>query len=123
MAKTRPREFRTKRGLHGITLAGVDGRSLAARRFAEIVVGIEGDLGGDLTEAQRQLVARAATLAIWAEQHETELASGGDFDPAQYSAVSNTLRRLLSDLGLERRARDVTPTLHEYLAQRAQADG
>lgn len=52
-----PPEFSTRRGTGAIVLAGVDGRSLMARRFREIVTGIERDLGGDLTEAQKHLVA------------------------------------------------------------------
>ena len=98
-------------------MAGVDGRSLMARRFREIIARIESDLGGDLTEAQTQLVARAGTLAIWCEQAETAFAKGDAFDVAQYSTVSNALRRLLSDLGLYRASKDVTD-LNGYLRGR-----
>ena len=118
-----PPQFSTRKGTGAIVLAGVDGRSMMARRFREITTGIETDLGGDLTEAQKHLVARAATLSCWAEEREAELATGQDFDATQYATISNALRRLLSDLGLERRARDVTPDLHTYIKQKAQADG
>ena len=117
-----PPQFSTRRGTGAITLAGVDGRSMMARRFREITAGIESDLGGDLTEAQRHLVARAATLACWCEERESELAQGGDFDASQYATISNALRRLLSDLGLERRQKDVTD-LRDYIAGKGQADG
>lgn len=110
-----PPQFSTRRGTGAIVLAGVDGRSMMARRFREITAGIETDLGGDLTEAQRQLVARAATLACWCEERESELAQGQEFDAAQYATIANALRRLLSDLGLQRVARDVTPDLATYL--------
>lgn len=114
-------QFTTRKGNASFSLAGVDGRSLMARRFREIVTGIEMDLGGDLTEAQRHLVARSATLAIWCEERETELGEGGEFDATQYATISNALRRLLSDLGLERRARDVTPRLADYIAGKGAA--
>lgn len=114
-----PPEFRTRRGTGAVTLAGVDGRSMMARRFREITTGIESDLGGDLTEAQKHLTARAACLACWCEEREADLANGLDFDVLQYSTVSNAMRRLLSDLGLERRARDVTPDLQAYIAGKA----
>lgn len=104
-------------------LAGVDGRSMMARRFREICAGIEDDLGGDLTEAQRNILARAATLAVWAEEREAELARGEDFDALAYATVANSLRRLLSDLGLHRVAKDVTPDLQSYIRQKAVADG
>jgi len=113
-----PPEFSTRRGTGAVILAGVDGRSLMARRFREIVTGIEADLGGDLTEAQKHLLARAATLAVWSEARETDLANGIDFDAVQYATISNAMRRLLSDLGLERRARDVT-SLSDYIAGKA----
>jgi len=118
-----PPEFRTRRGTGAVTLAGVDGRSMMARRFREITTGIETDLGGDLTEAQKHVVARAACLACWCEEREADLANGLDFDVLQYSTVSNALRRLLADLGLERKARDVTPDLQSYIAGKARADG
>lgn len=100
-------------------LSGVDGRSLMARRFREIHASIESDLGGDLTEAQRHLIARAATLAIWCEAREAELAQGNDFDAGAYATIANSLRRLLTDLGLERQMRDAAPTLEQYLRDRS----
>ncbi len=102
-------------------LVGVDGRSLMARRFREIVHSIDSDLGGDLTEAQRHLVARAATLAIWCEARESELAAGNEFDAAAYATIANALRRLLADLGLERRMRNITTSLSDYLAGKGAA--
>lgn len=114
-----PPQFSTRKGTGAVMLAGIDGRSLMARRFREIYTGIETDLGGDLTEAQRHLTARAATLAIWCEQRESELGEGSDFDAGQYATIANALRRLLADLGLERRLRDVTPSLDQYLAGKA----
>ncbi|MDM8167015.1 hypothetical protein [Roseovarius sp.] len=117
-----PPEFSTRRGSGAIVLAGVDGRSMMARRFREIVTGFEDDLGGDLTEAQRQVIARAATLAVWCEDRETELARGETFDAGQYATIANCLRRLLADLGLERRARDITPQLSDYLKSKQAND-
>lgn len=113
-----PPQFRTRRGNGDTVLVGVDGRSMMARRFREITAEISADIGGDTTEAQRHLIARAATLACWCEARETELAQGQPFDASQYSAVTNTLRRLLNDIGLERSARDITPTLNDFLAAR-----
>lgn len=116
MPKAMPKPtFRTKKGTGKITLAGVDGRSLMARRFREIHAQIEADLGGDLTEAQRAIAARAVTLAVWCESAEAELAQGNDFNPQEYATVANAMRRLLCDLGLDRKAKDITPSLHEYL--------
>ena len=76
------------------------------------------DMGGDLTAASTAIVCRAATLVTWAEQQEGEFANTGKMDIQQYATAVNTLRRLLADVGLERKARDLTPTLAEYAAAR-----
>ncbi len=90
-------------------LADVDGRSLVARRFREISSDMTSDLGGELTAAQNQLVRRAATLAIQAELMEICLANGETFDTDTYCRLTNTLGRVLGQLGLKRMAKDVTP--------------
>jgi len=61
----------------------------------------------------------SATLAQWCEETEVAYAQGGDFDVLTYATAANAMRRLLADLGLERRARDVTPSLASYIAGRA----
>jgi hypothetical protein len=50
-------------------LKDLDGRSRAAQRTRQIVAAIENDLGGGdrLSEAQRQLVQRAAFLSVQCE--------------------------------------------------------
>jgi hypothetical protein len=55
-------------------------------------------------------------LQVWCEDAEAAYAATGQMDIAQFTTATNALRRLLSDIGLERRARDVTPDLRTYLA-------
>jgi hypothetical protein len=76
-------------------------------------------MGGAPTAPQQAIISRAAALMIWCESQETALASGADFDVAAFTTASNSLRRLLTDLGLERRLKDVTPSLHEFIAARS----
>jgi hypothetical protein len=102
-------------------LAELDERSLIARRFREVYAQIVADIGGDPTEAQSQIARRASALAVWAESAEAELAAGHAIDIAAFTTAANSLRRLLCDLGLERRARDIAPTLEGYLAARQEA--
>ncbi len=94
----------------------VDERSGIAKRFREVFAQIVYDIGGDPSEAQIQIARRAATLAVWAESLEAKLAMGADLDVATYTTASNSLRRLLSDLGLERKAKDITTSLGSLLA-------
>jgi hypothetical protein len=79
------------------------------------------DLGGDdaVSEAERSIVRRSATLTVELERMESAFALAGEAKPEQielYQRTANSLRRLLEAVGLQRRARDVTPTLSEYLA-------
>ena len=46
---------------------------------------------------------------------EADAASGKPLIIAEYATATNTLRRLLLDLGLERRMRDITPNIDTYL--------
>ncbi len=92
--------FATKKSAKGYLLAGVDGRSNAARRFRELYRNIEEELGGELSEGRRALLARACGLCIWCEDQEAAMAQGAAFNPDTYATVTNTLRRLLADLGV-----------------------
>lgn len=109
-------------------VAGVDGRTLWVRRLRDLMALHVRDLGGDeaLSEAQRSIVRRAATLTVELERMERDFALAGEADPdalERYQRASNTLRRLLETIGLERRQRDVTPTLSEYLSAMANGKG
>lgn len=112
-------QARTRVGNGSAVLQDADGRSVVFRRYREIVASLASDMGGDPSEAQDQIARRAAMLAIWCEQQDAAAATGTPIDVARYTTASNTLRRLLESLGLERRARNVTPTIAEYAAKRA----
>jgi hypothetical protein len=96
-------------------LPGTDGRSALARRWRDIASQLTADIGGDPSEAQSLIARRAATLGVWCEQCEAALAQGRALDIVAFTTATNSLRRLLADLGLERRTRDVTPTVAQYL--------
>jgi hypothetical protein len=101
--------------------AGVDGRSLWARRASELLHDHVSDLGGEdnISASERALVRRAVMLILECERRETDFAKAGQISDnalAIYQTTVNTLRRTLEALGLERRARNVTPSLAELLA-------
>jgi hypothetical protein len=100
-----------------VFLEGVDGRSILARRYRDILASLVSDMGGDPSEAQSLIARRSATLAVWCELAETAMAKGDDLNIAEFTTAANALRRLLSDLGLERQAHDVT---HQTLAEIAE---
>lgn len=112
-------QARTRVGNGSVVLNDVDGRSTVFRRYREILASLVSDMGGDPSEAQEQIARRAASLAIWCEQADTDAANGKPIDIGAYTTASNSLRRLLESLGLERKARNVTPTIAEYAARKA----
>jgi hypothetical protein len=96
-------------------LDGVDGRSAIARRYRDILAQLTSDVGGDPSEAQSLIIRRATQLAVWCEMAEADAAGGKPLNIGEYATATNTLRRLLLDLGLERRMRDITPNIDAYL--------
>jgi hypothetical protein len=71
-----------------------------------------------LSEAQLQLVRSAAGLIILRERLDLRALNDERVDVAEYCRISNSLRRVLATIGLQRTAKDVTPTLSEYLRSR-----
>jgi hypothetical protein len=104
-----------------LTIADLDGRTNAAKSAKALIADIESDLGGAdrLSTGKRVLVGRAAITAAMIEHIEASWLSGRPVDTGEYNALVNSLRRLLSDLGLERKPRDVTPDLAVYVARSA----
>jgi hypothetical protein len=100
---------------------GLDGRSQTARRFRDLVEGMGNDLGGRdrLSEGQRQLIRRAATLSIMSESVEADFIRNLAFDSEAYGVLCDRLGRLFGRLGLERKSKDITPSLRSYLAEKA----
>jgi hypothetical protein len=94
-------------------LPGVDGRSAWVRRAKEVLADHISDLGGvdNCSAAERSLVRRASTLTVELERLEAKFATAGEASIADleaYGRASNTLRRLLEAVGLQRRPRDMT---------------
>jgi hypothetical protein len=91
------------------------------RRLTDLLTLHVNDLGGwDLiSNAEAAIIRRAVTLIVELERRETEFARTACIDDAAllvYGTSSNTLRRLLESVGLQRRSRDVTPALTKALA-------
>jgi hypothetical protein len=101
-------------------LPGVDGRSVWARRLRDLIGLHLSDLGGDgaVSEAERSIIRRVATLTVELERMEVGFAVAGEAQPDQlelYQRTANSLRRLLESVGIGRRPRDVTPNLRDYI--------
>jgi hypothetical protein len=100
-------------------VAGLDGRSAEARRYRDLVIAYADDLGGadKLTEAQRTLIAQAATLQVQAERGQGAILRGEQVNAEQLTRLANSTMRILTRLGLKRERRDEAPDLASYLAE------
>jgi hypothetical protein len=98
-------------------LPDVDGRCLLYKRFREIARLVAADQGGldALSEARVQLVRRFAATCVMAEQLEANMCNGLEIDINQHTALSSTLVRLGARIGIDRRAKHITPNLTDYL--------
>jgi hypothetical protein len=101
-------------------LPGVDNRLVIARRYRDLLSELVADMGGleTMTQARMQLCRRFAALSVQAESMEAKLAQGEQISLTDHSLISSTLCRLASRLGIERRAKQITP-LADYLAIKA----
>lgn len=80
------------------------------------------DLGRNLSEARRSLLKRAIVLQVWCEVADYAFLEGKGLDSDAYTKNTNTLRRMLIDLGLDRSQNSGVTELSKYLAARVGND-
>jgi hypothetical protein len=94
-------------------LPGVDGRNPWARRCRDISRAFIVDLGGkdNASAAQLALARRASVLVVQLEQLEARMAEGDNSNTTldHYGRGASHLRRILETLGIERKAKNVSP--------------
>jgi hypothetical protein len=95
-------------------LPDIDGRSVIARRYRDISSALASD-HPDHSEVMTQLIRRFAAAAVLAEQLEAQLARGEKINITEHALLCSTLTRLASRIGIDRTARDVSPTLSDFL--------
>ena len=86
----------------------------------DLVNAFVADMGGldRCSEIRLGLVRRLAATTVQAEMLEARMVNGEAIDIAALCTLASTTVRLSQRLGLERRARNVTPSLGQYLAAR-----
>ena len=98
-------------------LPGLDGRSASARRFRDLVNAFVADMGGldRCSEIKLGLVRRLAATTVQAEMFEARMVNGEAIDIATLCTLASTTVRISQRLGLNRVAKDATPSLATYL--------
>jgi hypothetical protein len=97
-----------------LSLKDVDCRKGPTRVLLARARRMSRDLGGDLSEAQQELVKRVAVLATLLEHFEARLLLGERVSVSEYVELLNAQRRILATLGMRRVPKDVTPDPLEY---------
>jgi hypothetical protein len=100
-----------------LNIKGLDRRTAARKAFDALVAEIEHDLGGreQLSAIEKSLIQAYAGSAILLDDLNARVVLGQEIDVGTYAQVTSALVRIASRLGLQRRQRDVTPTVEEYL--------
>jgi len=115
----RPLTARSRVSNGGDILPGVDQRGAVARRYRDICSAIVVDQGGAdrLAEARLQLIRRFAASAVLAEQMEARMARGEMINIVEHALLTSSLVRVGARIGINRVAREITPTLASYLRE------
>jgi len=119
------RQARSKITNGSALLPNVDGRSTWVRRCRDIIALHLSDMGGEsnTSSAERSIIRRAAVLTTELEVLEQRFAAVGSataVDLDLYIRASGNLRRMLESVGLQRRAKDITPRLSDILREAPQ---
>ena len=117
IAGSLPARTRSRVTNHKDLLPGLDGRSAAARRFRDLGGSYIADMGGVdcCSEIRLGLIRRLASTTVMSEQLEAQMVSGKAIDVQTLCQLASTCMRIATRLGLERRQRDVSPSLGEIL--------
>jgi hypothetical protein len=120
--EVRPRKGRSRVTNGSALLPDADGRSPWVRRCKDIIAIHLSDLGGldNTSAAERSIIRRASVLTVELERYESKFAKSGEAserDLDLYQRTAGNSRRLLEAVGLQRRARDVTPTLDAIMRE------
>jgi hypothetical protein len=105
-----------------LTLSSLDQRTVAAKQARETISAIETDLGGaeNITTAKRQIIESAAVTSAMVADLGSRWLAGEQIDLGLFTTLSNSQRRLLESVGLEFRAKDITPSI-DQIAQEIEA--
>lgn len=124
LVERRPSKQRSRVSNGKTLFVEADQRGPWARRWKDVLGEIISDLGGIglLSEGQKQLARRCATISISCEKMEGEAAQGREINLDVYGTLTDRLGRALQRLGPKRQPRDVGPSLRSILGENWQRE-
>jgi hypothetical protein len=105
-------------------LVDVDHRSAWMRRLRDLISGHFSDLGGadNLSTAEASIIRRASMLELQMEMLESRFADNDGVATTDqlllYQRTASAARRLFESVGIKRRAKDIAPSLRDYIEQK-----
>jgi hypothetical protein len=112
-------QARSRIGTGSTLLVGIDQRSGQYREYQDAVADLVHHLGSDPSATEMAMVEECAGLIVWCRSERLKLLQGAEFNVGPYTTAVNSLRRLLVDLGMERKMKPVHQTVSDWI--RAQA--
>jgi hypothetical protein len=96
----------------------LDGRTNAAKIYDRLVANIQNDLGGReaLSTVKAALVEAFAGAYVTVNNLNTRMLLGQAIDLGQHAQAVSAMVRVASRLGIERVARNITPSVRDYIA-------
>ena len=122
-SQTRPPRVRSAVSNGRRKFVEASGRTAWARRHSDLVALYCEDMGGSatLSRAQVALAERASTLEVELQAMEGRLSEGDrTVDLDLFVRAVGALNRTLKTIGVQRVARDATPSLHAYILAHAE---
>jgi hypothetical protein len=103
-----------------LTLDSLDRRTAAAKNINDLIAAIEADQGGadDMSTARRSIAETTAVATAMIRDLAARWIKGEQVDLGLFATLSNAQRRAFETLGFDRVAKNVTPSVSEYLAQK-----
>jgi hypothetical protein len=104
----------------GAELPRPDGRTLAAKRYRQLVDQFTAEIGAPLSAIEGALVGQAAALVVRSEIIQTVIIAGQATDTDEAVRLASESRRILNSLRARAAAKNKPPpptSLHELLAR------
>src|ERR1039458_9836598 len=107
-----------------LSIDTLDRRTRPFKRYEAIRGAVLADMGGEenVSEVQKQLVSKFATIALQLEVMEAAAIDGNEIDVDLFGRAAGHLRRIAEALGMQRVARDVTTSTLEEIADEIAAE-
>jgi hypothetical protein len=104
--------------------SALDGRTSNAKLYDKLIADVVSDLGGldQISHVEHGLIIAYVASRLGVESHAAKIVAGAPVDWSEFAGTASTMIRAAARLKPWRRLRDVTPSLHEYIASKREKE-